>query len=73
MGTLRRYRMLVVVTQNQLLSPHQVCQTCLLADRQGQPRWQQGRLRCGDLIRNLNDHQPEQYQCRMGFRIAHIR
>jgi hypothetical protein len=64
--------MLVILMDNQLLSPQQVCQTCLLADQSGQPRWRQGQLRCGHAIRKLTDNQPDQYECAMGFRIANI-
>lgn len=64
--------MLVVLMKNQLLTPQQICQTCLLADKSGQPRWRQGQLRCGHPIRKLTENQPEQYQCQMGFRIANI-
>lgn len=64
--------MLVVLMENQLLAPEQVCQTCLMADRSGQPRWQQGQLRCGRALQKLAENQPEQYECQMGFRIAHI-
>lgn len=62
--------MLVVLTKNHLLLPQQVCPTCLLANQQGQPRWQQGQLRCGYPIAKTIDTQPDQYQCQMGFRIA---
>lgn len=64
--------MLVVLMKNQLLTPEQICQTCLLADRSGQPRWQQGQLRCGHPIHKLSENQPELYQCQMGFRIVNI-
>lgn len=64
--------MLVVLMNNQLLIPQQVCQNCLLADQSGQPRWQKGQLRCGRPI-HKTENQPEQYQCRMGFRIANIK
>jgi hypothetical protein len=64
--------MLVVLMENQLISPQQVCQTCLLADQSGQPRWSNGRLRCGHALNKLTDQQPEQYECAMGFRIANI-
>ncbi|MBW4521201.1 MAG: hypothetical protein KME16_16065 [Scytolyngbya sp. HA4215-MV1] len=64
--------MLVILTDNQMLSPQQVCQTCLMADQSGQPRWQQGRLRCGQAIRKLTEAQPDQFECQMGFRIANI-
>ena len=36
--------MLVIVTEEQLLPPQCVCQTCVLADHHGQPRWHQGQL-----------------------------
>ncbi len=64
--------MLVIMMDNQLLSAHQVCQGCLLADQKGQPRWQQGQLRCGHALRKLNANQPEQFEWVMGFRVANI-
>jgi hypothetical protein len=64
--------MLVILMDNQLLLPQQVCQTCLMADQSGQPRWHQGNLRCGRALSKLADNQPEQYECQMGFRIANI-
>lgn len=64
--------MLVILMDNQLLSPQQVCQGCLMADQSGQPRWQGGQLRCGRALHKLADELPEQYECQMGFRIAHI-
>ncbi len=64
--------MLVVLMDNQLLATDQVCQTCLLADQSGQPRWRQGELRCGRALRKAAEDQPAQYECQMGFRIAQI-
>jgi hypothetical protein len=64
--------MLVMLMDDYLLAPQWVCQTCLLADRSGQPRWQQGQLRCGRMIQKLAESQPDQYECEMGFRIANI-
>lgn len=58
--------------EDQILAPQHVCQSCLLADQSGQPRWSRGQLRCGQAIRKLTPQQPNQYQCMMGFRIAHI-
>jgi hypothetical protein len=52
--------MLVILTDEQILSPKQVCQTCLLADQSGQPRWRQGRLRCAQAIHKLTENQPDQ-------------
>jgi hypothetical protein len=64
--------MLVILMEKQILAPHHVCQSCLLADRSGQPRWRGGQLRCGRAISKLTEQQPDQYQCLMGFRIANI-
>ena len=64
--------MLVILTDNQILSPETVCQSCLLANGKGQPRWSGGKLRCGQAINNFTQQQPEQYECMMGFRVANI-
>lgn len=64
--------MLIILTDEQILAPERVCQSCLLADGNGQPRWRSGHLSCGHAIRQLGQQQPEQYECLMGFRIAHI-
>jgi hypothetical protein len=64
--------MLVILMEDQLLSPQQICQTCLMADQSGQPRWHQGQLRCGRALQKLADGQPDQYECQMGFRVANI-
>ncbi|NET01114.1 MAG: hypothetical protein F6K62_02650 [Sphaerospermopsis sp. SIO1G2] len=64
--------MLVILTDDQIFAPEQVCQSCLLASESGQPRWQGGKLCCGEAVRQCTKHQPEQYKCVMGFRIANI-
>lgn len=64
--------MLVIVMEDQILSPARVCQSCLLADGSGQPRWRKGQLCCGQAIRKTTEQQPDQYECMMGFRIANI-
>lgn len=64
--------MLVILMENQILDPHQVCQGCLLADQSGQPRWKSGQLSCGHLLHKPVDNKPSQYECQMGFRIANI-
>lgn len=64
--------MLVILMDNQLISPTAICQTCLLADQSGQPRWSGGRLRCGHAVRKLTEQQPDQFECEMGFRVANI-
>lgn len=64
--------MLVIVMEDQIFAPRQVCQSCVLADQSGQPRFGQGQLRCGHAIRKLTEQQPDQYECLMGFRIVNI-
>ena len=64
--------MLVVMMNEQFLSPTTVCQSCLMADQQGQPRFHHGRLTCGRELAKLQAEQPTQYECQMGFRIANI-
>lgn len=65
--------MLVILMDEQVLSPSQVCQGCLLADQNGQPRWRHGKLGCGHAVRKLTENQPDQYECEMGFRIAKVK
>jgi len=64
--------MLVILTDEQIISPTQVCPTCLFADKNGQPRWRQGKLCCGHALRNLSEKQAAQYECEMGFRVANV-
>lgn len=64
--------MLVILMDNQILAPTQVCQSCLMADDSGQPRWRGGQLRCGQAIHQLTAQQAPQYKCMMGFRVADI-
>ncbi len=64
--------MLVILMEDQIFALGQVCSSCLLASSSGQPRWNQGQLRCGHAIRKLSAKQPDQYECLMGFRIANI-
>jgi len=64
--------MLIMLIDDQLLSPSTICQSCLMAGQNGQPRWEQGRLRCGKAVRKITAGQPEQYECHMGFRIANV-
>jgi hypothetical protein len=64
--------MLVILMDDQLIPPQKVCQSCLMADQSGQPRWNGGQLRCGHAVHKLSEQQPEQFECAMGFRIANI-
>ncbi|MDJ0675145.1 MAG: hypothetical protein QNJ36_07175 [Calothrix sp. MO_167.B42] len=64
--------MLVILMDNQILPPDQVCQSCLLADQTGQPRWRRGKLGCGQAVKPVTEQQSEQFECVMGFRVAQI-
>jgi hypothetical protein len=64
--------MLIILVEDQILTPKQVCQSCLLADESGSPRWRGGQLVCAHAVEKLTAQQPEQYECVMGFRIAYI-
>jgi hypothetical protein len=64
--------MLVILMENQVLASEQVCQSCLLANASGEPRLREGKLGCGRIISRINDQQPEQYRCIMGFHIVKI-
>jgi hypothetical protein len=64
--------MLVILAGDQFLSPKQVCQSCLLADQTGQPRWQNGRLVCGKTIQRSSAIHPSQFECPMGFRVVNV-
>jgi hypothetical protein len=67
--------MLVVIIDNQIIAPQKVCQACVLADRDGQPRWRQGKLCCGRIVPTLNccnEAQSDAYVCQMGFRLVEI-
>jgi len=64
--------MLVMMMDDQIISPKAVCQSCCWADRSGEPRWRQGNLTCGHPLAKGDRHLPNQYECQMGFRIAQI-
>ena len=64
--------MLVIITDEQVLSPKQVCQTCLMANRGGLPRWHHGKLKCGHTVNKSSENQATVYECQMGFRVADI-
>jgi hypothetical protein len=65
--------MLVILMDDQIFAPEQVCQSCVLASNSGEPRWHGGQLVCGQAIRKFAEQRSEQYESVMGFRIAHIK
>jgi hypothetical protein len=64
--------MIVILTQNQILSPEAICQSCLLADQGGHPRWHHGQLCCGHPLVDQPEAHTHHYRCQMGFRIAEV-
>jgi hypothetical protein len=64
--------MLVMVLDDQIITPRVVCQSCLLADQGGQPRWSENHLRCGKAVGQHTEQLPDQYQCTMGFQVLNI-
>ena len=57
--------MLVIFTEQQILSTKQVCGSCLMADSGGLPRWRKGKLCCGRLIneRQNNNSDRDNIRC----------
>ncbi|MEN9519466.1 MAG: hypothetical protein RLZZ381_2054 [Cyanobacteriota bacterium] len=41
--------MIVMIVDQQILSPKQVCQNCLMSDQSGLPRWHGSKLGCGKM------------------------
>ncbi len=64
--------MLVILTESQILVPQRVCQSCLLADQGGQPRSHNGKPACAYALSKISTQQANQYECKMGFRLAEI-
>ncbi len=62
--------MVVIISDEQILSARQVCQNCLMADRGGLPRWRYGKLYCGTLVHKSAQKQATVYECQMGFRVT---
>jgi hypothetical protein len=65
--------MLVILMDDQIFTPEQVCQSCVFASNSGEPRWHGGQLHFGQAIRKFAEQRSEQYEFVMGFRIAHIK
>lgn len=64
--------MLVILIKEQLIAPQNVCKSCVLASKSGQPRWNEGKLGCGQAVSKIAEKKPDWYECVMGFRIANI-
>jgi hypothetical protein len=64
--------MLVILQKEQILSTQSICQNCVWANQNGNPRWHQGKLSCGHCLSNNEFNQTTLYECQMGFRLANI-
>lgn len=62
--------MLVILLDNQVIPSASVCDSCLMANQSGQPRWHDGKLGCAQRLESTT--QLPQYQCQMGFRLANV-
>ena len=63
---------LIMATSDRLIPIHQICPYCVMASQAGEPRWENGQLRCGQAIVMESPHQPDQFECEMGFRVIKI-
>ncbi|MCC0179101.1 hypothetical protein I4641_19210 [Waterburya agarophytonicola K14] len=64
--------MIVMITDEQILSASQVCPNCLMADRNGLPRWRRGQLGCGKALQQSTPRQAKIYKCQMGFNVTQV-
>lgn len=64
--------MIVMIADEQILSPRQVCQNCLMADHSGLPRWHRGELGCGQALQKSNSREAKIYKCQMGFNVTQV-
>ncbi len=64
--------MLVILIEDRVIQPQTVCHSCPMASQSGLPRWNQGRLRCGNLLEQPSDKGSPQYECTMGFRVTKL-
>lgn len=64
--------MFVLLTDQRALASDVVCQSCLMANQEGQPRWQEGKLLCGSRVQGLDPQSATLYECQMGFRLTRI-
>ena len=64
--------MLVILIEDRVVQPQTVCWNCPMASQSGLPRWNQGRLRCGQLVEKPLEESLPQYECTMGFRVAKL-
>ncbi|MEO0013456.1 MAG: hypothetical protein RLZZ535_1845 [Cyanobacteriota bacterium] len=72
--------MIVMIVDQQILSPKQVCQNCLMSNQSGLPRWHDSKLGCGKkrshsggaASSQATPKQAQVYECQMGFNLTWI-
>lgn len=72
--------MIVMIADEQILFPKQVCQNCLMSDQSGLPRWHDSKLGCGKMRSHSGggassqptSNQAQVYECQMGFNLTWI-
>jgi hypothetical protein len=72
--------MIVMIVDQQILSPKQVCQNCLMSNQSGLPRWHDSKLGCGKkrshsgggALSQPTSKQAQVYECQMGFNLTWV-
>jgi hypothetical protein len=72
--------MIVMIVDQQILSPKQICQNCLMSDQSGLPRWHDSQLGCGKMRLHSGggasspqtSKQAQVYECQMGFNVTWV-
>ncbi|MEY2834017.1 MAG: hypothetical protein RLZZ574_3277 [Cyanobacteriota bacterium] len=73
--------MIVMIVDQQILSPKQVCQNCLMSNQSGLPRWHDSKLGCGKKRSHsgggassqpTTSKQAQVYECQMGFNLTWV-
>ncbi len=60
--------MFIIKTQRALIKAEVICGSCLMATRDGQPRWKNGKIKCGIKTSTQDD----KYRCINGFEVIEI-
>lgn len=64
--------MIVMIADEQILSAKQICQSCLMSDHSGLPRWHDSKLGCAKVFQKPTFKQAKVYQCQMGFNVTQV-
>ena len=64
--------MVVMIADEQILPAQKVCQSCLMSDHHGLPRWHGSQLGCGKIVPQTTSRQAKIYRCQMGFKVTQV-